>query len=86
MKRTSIIVTPAGVCECLYTEAIDLAKLGDLSVKRATDISFEDASQLWVVRDTGGREQYRHASREACLTWEREHLQETEDTKHGGLQ
>ena len=84
MKGTSIIVTPTGTVECLYTEAIDLAKLGDLSVKRATDIAFDDASQLWVVRDTGGREQYRHASREACLTWERDYLDQKETTKHGG--
>ena len=80
-----LIVTPAGVCECLYTEAFDLWKLGDLSVSRATDIAFDNASQLWVVRDNGGRELYRHCSREACLEWERIHLQETEDAKHGGL-
>ena len=80
-----VIVTPAGVCECLYTEAIDLARLGDLSVRRATDIAFDDASQLWVVRDNGGREQYRHASREACLDWERGYLDKQETAKHGGL-
>ena len=85
MKEASIIVTASGRCECLYTEAIDLARLGDLSVRRATDIAFDDASQLWVVRDNGGREQYRHASREACLDWERGHLEEAEDAKHGGL-
>lgn len=81
----AIIVTPAGTVECLYTEAIDLAGLGELRVKRATDIAFDGASQLWVVRDNGGREQYRHASREACLAWERSYLQEKEDAKHGGL-
>ena len=83
--QASIIVTVSGACECLYTEAIDLALLGELSVKRATDIAFDDARQLWMVRDTGGRELYRHCSREACLSWERTHLQETEDEKHGGL-
>jgi len=81
----ALIVTPAGVVECLYTEAFDLWKLGDLRVSRATDIVFDNASQLWVVRDNGGRELYRHCSREACLEWERIHLQETEDAKHGGL-
>ena len=79
-----VIVTPAGLCECLYTEAIDLAKLGDLSVRRATDIAFDDVSQLWVVKDTGGRELYRLCSREACLAWEREYLDQQETDKHGG--
>jgi hypothetical protein len=83
--NSAITFSPDGSCECLYTEAIDLAKLGDLSVRRATDIAFDDTSQLWVVRDTEGREQYRHASREACLDWERIHLQKMEDEKHGGL-
>ena len=81
----ALIVTPTGACECLYTEAIDLARLGELSVRRATDIAFDGAPQLWVVRDTGGRELYRHSSREACLEWERDYLQEKEDAKHGGL-
>lgn len=81
----AVIVTPAGTVECLYTEAIDLWKLGDLSVRRATDIAFDDASQLWVVKDTGGRELYRHCSRKACLAWERGHLEERETVKHGGL-
>ncbi len=80
-----VIVTPAGVCECLYTEAIDLWKLGDLTVSRASDIAFDNDSQLWVVRDTGYRELYRHCSREACLEWERDYLDQQETAKHGGL-
>ncbi len=81
----ALIVTTAGVVESLYTEAVDLSLLGSLSVKRATDIAFDDAAQQWKVRDMDGRELYGHGSREACLDWEREHLQETEDAKHGGL-
>ena len=80
----AIIVTPAGAVECLYTEAIDLWKLGDLLVSRATDIAFDNDSQLWVVRDTGGGELYLHCSREACLDWEgvilrKLRMQNTED-------
>ena len=81
----ALIVTTAGVCECLYTEAIDLWKLGDLTVKRATDIIYDNDSQLWEVWAGAGRALYRHCSREACLEWERTHLQETYDKKHGGL-
>lgn len=81
----ALIVTTAGGVECLYTEAFDLWKLGDLSVSRATDIAFDNASQLWVVRDNGGRELYRHCSRETCLEWERDYLEQQETAKHGGL-
>ena len=81
----TLIVTTAGVVECLYTEAVDLSELGMLSVKRATDIGFDDAEQQWKVRDMDGRELYGHGSREACLDWERSFLQETYDKKHGGL-
>ena len=81
----ALIVTTAGVIECLYTECVDLTHLGKLSVARATDIAFDDAAQQWKVRDTDGRELYGHGSREACLDWERSFLQETYDKKHGGL-
>ena len=81
----ALIVTPAGAVECLYTEAIDLWKLGDLTVRRATDIAFDNDSQLWTVRDPGGCALYRHCSREACLTWERDYLERRETAKHGGL-
>ena len=81
----ALIITPAGVVECLYTEAFDLWKLGDLRVSRATDIVFDNDSQLWEVWDNGGRELYRHCSREACLEWERGYLEQQETAKHGGL-
>ena len=81
----ALIVTTPGVVECLYTEAVDLSLLGSLSVRRATDIAFDDAEQQWKVRDMDGRDLYGHGSREACLDWERGYLEEAEDEKHGGL-
>lgn len=80
-----MIITPAGTVECLYTEAVDLSALGKLSVRRATDIGFDDATQEWKVKDMDGNELYGNGSREACLDWERTHLQICEDAKHGGL-
>ena len=81
----ALIVTAAGAVECQYTEAIDLWKLGDLTVKRATDIVFDNDSQLWEVWAGTGSALYRHCSREACLTWERDYLERLETAKHGGL-
>ena len=81
----ALIVTIAGVVECLYTEAVDLSLLGKLSIARATDIAFDDAAQQWKVRDMAGRELFGNGSRQTCLDWERTHLQNCEDAKHGGL-
>ena len=55
----------------LYTEAIPLHALGRLSIRRATTIEFDDASQCWVVRDLWGGQLYHHSSRQECLHWER---------------
>jgi len=81
----ALIVTTSGAVECLYTEAIDLTKLGGLSVKRATDIVFDNDSQLWGVWANVGHAVYRHCSREACLEWERDYLDQQETARHGGL-
>ena len=48
---TALIITPKGLCECLYTEVIDLSVLGTLTVVRATNIGFDNASQQWTVKD-----------------------------------
>jgi hypothetical protein len=81
----ALIIMPDGTCACLHTELIDLAKLGQLEIRRATDIVFDNETQEWVVKDTDGRELYRHASRDVCLEWERGYISNREDEKHGGL-
>jgi hypothetical protein len=83
--KAALIVTPDGNCELLHTEVINLAELGQLDVKRATDIAFDNQTQEWVVKDTDGRELFRHASRDACVTWERGYISRREDEKHGGV-
>ena len=81
---TALIITPAGLCECLYTEAIDLSVLGTLTVARATNIGFDNASRQWTVRDMGGNALFSDGSRETCLEWERRHLEDRETARHGG--
>lgn len=68
----------------LYTEAIDLHRLGRLHVERFTTIEFSDEHQQWCVSDTNGRTLYSHPSRHQCLSWEHEHFnkQEQEIPKH----
>ncbi len=74
--KTTLRFTPCGRIDCLYTEAINLRELGRLTVVRATDIRFNDSTQLWDVRhaDTG-EVLFSHASRSECLRWENANLQ-----------
>jgi hypothetical protein len=66
----------AGLVACLYTEAVDLRVLGRLEVVRATDIRFNDRTQLWDVHHAGNCQVlFSDPSRAACLAWEHENLQ-----------
>jgi hypothetical protein len=62
---------PDGTGAGLYTERIDLRKIGALEVVRASEIEFNETTQQWEVFDYIGQKVYSDASREACLQWER---------------
>ena len=78
----AITFTPDGTGHALYTEAIDLAALGPLAIRRATTIEFDNNSQYWRVRDPDGFPLFNSPSRQTCLDWERRYLDQLEDTKH----
>jgi hypothetical protein len=80
--NVAITFTPDGTGHVLYTEAIDLGTIGALSIQRATTIEFDNESQYWRVRDPSGFPLFNSPSRQACLDWERQYLQEKEDIKH----
>ena len=84
-KSIDIIFTPDGQGRCLYAEAIALSEIGRLSLRRATTIEFDDASQNWVVRDPDGTKLFSNPSRQVCLDWEREHLETAETLTHSTL-
>ena len=74
--NSTITFTPDGNGQCLYTEAIDLKNIGTLEIQRATNIEFNDHTQLWEVRDVKNNGiLYQNASRESCLRWEHDNLQ-----------
>lgn len=83
-RMTALIITPEGLCECLYTEVIDLSVLGALAVARATNIIFDNASQEWTVQDIDGNALFSDGSRAECLEWEREHLEQRETGRRSG--
>ncbi len=65
----------------LYTELIDLHRLGRLHVERFTTIEFSDEHQQWCVNDPNGRTLYSHPSRQQCLRWEHEHFNKQQEEK-----
>ena len=82
---SAVIFTPDGVGRCLYTDAIDLAALGTLTVERATTIEFDNTRQYWSVRDPRGFRLFNSPSRQTCLEWERRYLERQEELKHESL-
>ena len=83
MSGLALTFTPDGAGHGLYTEALDLAAIGTLSVRRATRIEFDEKAQYWRVYPARGRRAlFNSPSREECLTWERRHLQSQEDMTH----
>lgn len=74
--KTTLRFNPGGQVDCLYTEAIDLQKLGKLEITRATDIRYDHATQQWQVHDSeSDAVLYSSPSRNECLSWENQNLQ-----------
>ena len=86
MSAIALVFTPDGTGRALYTEAIDLACIGQLSIRRATQIEFDNKTQSWRVHDSTGFALFHSPSRQACLDWERQYLDQQEDMKHESLQ
>jgi hypothetical protein len=67
-----------GTATTLYTDKLPLRELGTLAVQRASKIEFNNSTQEWEVRFTFGEPPaepaFSHPSREECLKWEREQL------------
>jgi hypothetical protein len=41
--------TPAGTAQAMHRDGFDLAFLGERSIKRASDIKFNEGTQLWDI-------------------------------------
>ena len=87
---TSVSITFAadGCGRCLYTEAIDLGRVGQLSIRRATRIDYDNRKHVWRVHDVrDGFPMFTAPTRRQCLEWEALHLQSEErmrnELQHG---
>ena len=70
MNTVIVKFDPHGNGHCLYTEIIDLASLGALEIARASHVEFNNALQVWEVRNADGVILFTHLSRASCLAWE----------------
>ena len=43
-----LVIEPGGRVRCLYGEAVDLASLGVLSIRRASHVEPDDLGQWWA--------------------------------------
>jgi hypothetical protein len=78
----TLVFLPNGVCQGLYTEAIDLSQLGRLRVERASSIEFDNDKQAWWVRLPRLGRVYCSPSRENCLRWEEQYFAAREEQRH----
>lgn len=75
MKTQDVVIrfNPDGSAKCLWTDRIDLTQIGNLKVRRASRIEFDNASGLWEVWIQGQAIAiFRATSRQACLDFEHE--------------
>ncbi len=69
-----IRVHPNGSIDTLYTDLIDLGKLGKMDVSRASHIEFNNETQVWEVTDAETGEIVDYApTRETALIFEHEY-------------
>jgi hypothetical protein len=75
MTQHTITFSPDGTARCLWTEAVPLHELGRLEIQRATNVEFNNTTQLWEIKDRKGKVRFFAKARSACLDWEQQNLQ-----------
>ena len=43
-----LLIGPDGRCQCVYDETIDLQAIGQLSIRRASNVEPDDLGQWWA--------------------------------------
>ena len=72
-----LVVNPQGGVRCLYDEAIDLASLGPLSIRRASYVEPDEHGQWWAdLAPVAGPKLGPFALRSAALDAERQWLED----------
>jgi len=71
MVNTILEVTENGDLVCLYTDEVDLFALGRVEgVRKASNVEFNEADQVWEVLSLDGEVLYTNPNREKAIDWE----------------
>lgn len=64
-------IDEAGNLYGLYTDEIDLFAVGRVTnVKKASNVEFNESSQIWEVLSLNGKVLHQNSSREKAIEWE----------------
>jgi hypothetical protein len=72
MKTIVIDISQCGQVRCLYTDALPLAEIGQMEVRRASSIEYNNHTGMWevVMASDPDHVVFTHPSRAACVEWE----------------
>lgn len=74
MKQKTIAILEVnedGDIHCLYTDEIDLFSVGRVvQVRKASNVEFNEAEQVWEVLSLEGEALYRNTNRKKAIEWE----------------
>lgn len=73
MSAHAIRFDPDGTATALWTEALPLADIGSLQVHRASEIEYNNFSEMWECR-INGEMLCMSRSRQFCLDFEHAHI------------
>jgi hypothetical protein len=74
MKTLEITITPDGDVQCLAPDDLDLRDVGQLYVRRASHVEFDNERAVWYVQLPNGIELGTFATRAEALAHEITHL------------
>lgn len=70
-----LCVRPGGTIEGLYDDDLALHELGDIEIRRASSVEYDQASGEWVAATEDGTVIGRARRRAACILQEIRHFQ-----------
>jgi hypothetical protein len=71
-----IVVGEDGVCRSLWTDLIDLTEIGTCHVERASNVEFNNETQMWEARLLDGTLIGQDRSRSGAIQQEIDYLNE----------
>ena len=79
-----LIISPAGIVQCVYGEDLELASIGQVQIRRASHVEPNAAGQWWAdLSPVGGPKLGPHPCRSEALAAEAEWLVQHMASAHG---